>query len=63
MDNTAALLVAPSIAEECDEPPFARDMVVLSKLEYIDLKSQRNFFKTQHEDDIVFQALRAMNCR
>ena len=49
MDDAAALFVAPPIAEQCDDLPFAREMVVLSKLDYIDLKSQRNFFKTQHE--------------
>jgi hypothetical protein len=34
---------------QCDDLPFAREAVVLSKLDYIELKSQLNFYKAQHE--------------
>ena len=56
MDDSAAFPDAPPLADQYDDRPFAREAVVLSKLEYIELRSQLNFFKTQHERALVREA-------
>jgi transposase len=56
MDDSAALPVALPLTEQCDELPFAREAVVLSKLDYIELKSQLNFYKAQHERALAREA-------
>ena len=56
MDDSAALPVALPLAEQCDDLPFAREAVVLSKLDYIELKSQLNFYKAQHERALAREA-------
>ena len=49
MDDSASFSASPHVTEQCDDTPFARETVVLSKLTYIELKSQLNFYKAQHE--------------
>ena len=49
MDDPALRFSSPPLAEQCDDPPFAREAVVLSKLDYIELQSQCNFYKAQHK--------------
>ena len=56
MDDSALLSVSPPLTEQCDDLPFAREAVVLSKLEFIELQSQRNFYKTQHARALVREA-------
>jgi transposase len=56
MDDPALRFASPPLAEQCDDLPFAREAVVLSKLDYIELKSQCNFYKTQHERALVREA-------
>ena len=48
MDESALTAVSASLAEQGSHLPFATETVVLSKLEYIELKSQLNFYKAQH---------------
>ena len=56
MDDSTAIPVALPLAEQCDDLPFAREAVVLSKLDYIELKSQLNFYKAQHERALAREA-------
>jgi transposase len=56
MDDSASLSASPPLTEQCADPPFAREAVVLSKLDYIELQSQRNFYKTQHERALAREA-------
>ena len=56
MDDSAFLSVSPPLTEQCDDLPFAREAVVLSKLDYVELRSQCNFYKTQHERALVREA-------
>lgn len=49
MDDSALTGVPAPLAEHGSHLPFARGTVVLSKLEFIELKSQLNFYKAQHE--------------
>jgi transposase len=49
MDDSALTAVSASLAEQGSHLPFATETVVLSKLEFIELKSQVNFYKAQHE--------------
>ncbi len=49
MDDAAALSETRCLADQRDDRPFANEAVVLSKLEYIELKSNRNFYKKQLE--------------
>ena len=56
MDDPTLRFVSPPLAEQCDDLPFAREAVVLSKLEFIELQSQRNFYKTQHARALVREA-------
>ena len=49
MDDPTLQFASPPLAEQCDDLPFAREAVVLSKLEYIELQSRCNFYKAQHE--------------
>ena len=56
MDDSAFLSVSPPLTEQCDDLPFVRETVVLSKLDYVELRSQCNFYKTQHERALVREA-------
>ncbi|MCP4828954.1 MAG: IS66 family transposase [Proteobacteria bacterium] len=56
MDDSAFLSVSPPLTEQCDDLPFAREAVVLSKQDYVELRSQCNFYKTQHERALVREA-------
>lgn len=56
MGDSAFAAVSPPLAEHREDPPFAREAVVLSKLEYVELKSQRNFYKAQHERVLAREA-------
>jgi hypothetical protein len=50
MDGSAATTdLSPLPAEQVVDPPFARETVILSRLELLELTSQRNYYKAQHE--------------
>lgn len=57
MDNSASTSVSFPLAVPCNDPPFAREFVTLSKLEYIELKSKLNFYQTQHERALKREAI------
>ncbi len=56
MDNTTAIADAPPFVDQCDSRPFANETVVLSKLEYIELKAQCNYYKAHFEQAQVREA-------
>jgi transposase len=49
MDDVATLPEAPPLADQRDDRPFANEAVVLSKLDYIELKAQCNSYKALFE--------------
>jgi transposase len=49
MDDATAAIEAPPLANQCDDRPFANEAVVLSKLDYIELKAQCNSYKALFE--------------
>ena len=56
MDNSAVTVASPPLAEQCEDSPFARETVVLSKRDYIELNAQLNFYKAQHERALAREA-------
>jgi len=56
MDGSALTTASEPLAEQGDDLPFARETVVLSKLDYIELNAQRNFYKAQHERALAREA-------
>ena len=56
MDDSALTADSPPLAKPGEDPPFAGEAVVLSKLEHIELKSQLNFYKAQHERALAREA-------
>ena len=57
MDGSAAANdLTPIPAEQAVDLPFARETVVLSKLAFIELTWQRNYYKAQHERVLAREA-------
>lgn len=56
MDDSAAIPDIPPLADQCDDRPFANRVVVLSKLEHIELKAQCNYYKAHFERALVREA-------
>ena len=56
MDDSALTAAFSPSAEYGEDFPFAREVVVLSKLDFIELKAQRNFYKAQHERGLAREA-------
>jgi transposase len=56
MDDTAVISAAPPLADQRDDRPFANEAVVLSKLDYIELKAQRNSYKALFERALAREA-------
>lgn len=49
MDDSTLTSSFSSLARQTEDLPFAKESVVLSRLDYIELKAQLNFYKAQHE--------------
>ena len=56
MDDAAAAIETPPLADQCDDRPFANEAVVLSKLEHIELKAQCYYYKALFEQAQVREA-------
>ena len=56
MDDSALSAISLPLDGQGQELPFAGQAVVLSRLDYIELKAQLNFYKTQHERALVREA-------